>query len=68
MPVNMQEIDCDALVFTGHKIMASTGIGVLALKNERIKKLNPMIVGGGTIKDVSTTEFSLQSNAEKFEA
>lgn len=68
MPVDMQEIDCDALVFTGHKIMASTGIGVLALKNERIKKLNPIIVGGGTIKDVSITEFSLQSNAEKFEA
>lgn len=68
MHVDMQAIGCDALVFTGHKIMASTGIGVLALKKERIKELTPLIVGGGTIKDVSTDGFSLQANAEKFEA
>ncbi len=48
--------------------MAYTGIGVLALKHERIKKLQPLSVGGGTIKDVSCEGFELQSNNEKFEA
>lgn len=68
MVVDMQEIWCDALVFTGHKIMASTGIGILALKQQRIKTLQPIIVGGGTIKDVSISNFVLESNASKFEA
>lgn len=68
MQVDMQEIWCDALVFTGHKIMALTGIGVLALKNERIKELTPLIVWGWTIKDVSVDAFSLQRGFEKFEA
>lgn len=44
MIVDMQKIKCDALVFTGHKIMASTGIGVLALKKQWIKELTPLIV------------------------
>ncbi len=68
MLLDMQDIGCDALIFTGHKIMAYTGIGVLALKHERIKKLQPLSVGGGTIKDVSCEGFELQSNNEKFEA
>lgn len=48
--------------------MAQTGIGVLILKHHRIKALTPMAVGGGTIKDVDTQGFLLQSGAEKFEA
>ena len=68
MPVDMQEIGCDALIFTAHKMMAYTGLGVLALKYQRIKELQPLSVGGGTIKDVSCDRFELQSNNEKFEA
>ena len=68
MPVDMQEINCDALIFTAHKIMAYTGLGVLALKHQRVKELQPLSVGGGTIKDVSCDGFELQSNNEKFEA
>ena len=41
--VDVQDIGCDCLVFTGHKMMAYTGIGVVYLKKERIKKLVPMI-------------------------
>lgn len=68
MVVDMQEIGCDALVFTGHKMMAYTGLGVLALKHQRVKELQPLAVGGGTIKDVSCAGFELQTNNEKFEA
>jgi len=66
--VNVAQIDCDCLVFTGHKMMAYTGIGVVYLKKEYIKNLTPMIVGGGTIEDVSTEWYSLIGNSDKFEA
>lgn len=66
--VDMQEIWCDALAFTGHKMMGYTGIGVLALKQEWVKRLQPLSIGGGTIKDVSVNGFELQTNNEKFEA
>ena len=52
-PVDVQEIDCDALVFTGHKMMAYTGIGVLYLQKKWVQTLVPMTRGGGTIEDVS---------------
>lgn len=68
MAVDFQALGVDALVFTAHKVMAQTGLGVLVLKQERIKELDPLIVGGWTIKDVSIDAFSLQSNNEKFEA
>jgi len=42
-PVDVQDIGCDCLVFTGHKMMAYTGIGVIYLKKEWIKKLVPII-------------------------
>ena len=68
MIVDMEDLGADAVVFTAHKIMASTGLGVLALKNHWIKEWTPLILWGGTIKDVSVSSFSLQNNAEKREA
>lgn len=67
-PVDVQDIWCDCLVFTGHKMMAYTGIWVIYLKKEWIKTLVPMIRGGGTIEDVSVTGHTLATNADKFEA
>ncbi len=67
-PVDVQDIGCDCLVFTGHKMMAYTGIWIIYLKKEWIKKLVPIIRGGGTIEDVSTQWHSLLATAEKFEA
>ncbi|AHB41363.1 putative cysteine desulfurase [candidate division SR1 bacterium RAAC1_SR1_1] len=66
--VDVLDIGCDALVFTGHKMMAYTGIGGSYLKKERLKKLSPMIAGGGTIEDVSVTGHTLTSGTDKFEA
>ena len=68
MPVDMQDIGCDALIFTWHKMMAYTGIWILALKQQWIKELQPLSVWGGTIKDVSCDGFELQTTNEKFEA
>jgi len=67
-PVDMQDIDCDCLVFTGHKMMAYTGIGIVYLKKEWIKRLDPIIRGGWTIEDVSIDGHTLANNSDKFEA
>ena len=48
--------------------MAQTWLWVLVLKNQRIKELEPLIVWGGTIKDVTISGFDLQKNNQKFEA
>ena len=67
-PVDVQDIWCDCLVFTGHKMMAYTGIGVIYLKKEWIKKLVPIIRWWGTIEDVSVEWHTLVGNSDKFEA
>jgi len=66
--VNVRSIGCDAMVMTAHKMMAYTGLGMLYLKHQRIKTLDPLILGGGTIKDLSQSDFSLQWNSDKWEA
>lgn len=66
--VDVMDIWCDALVFTGHKMMAYTGIGGAYLKKERIKKLSPMIAWWWTIEDVSISGHTLTSGTDKFEA
>ncbi len=67
-PVDVQDIGCDCLVFTWHKMMAYTGIWVIYLKKEWIKKLDPLIRGGGTIEDVDISGHTLATNSDKFEA
>ena len=67
-PINIETIWCDALIMTGHKMMAHTGIWMLYLKREHIKNLNPIIVWWWTVKDVSINDFSLQNNTDKREA
>lgn len=67
-PVDVIDIWCDALVFTGHKMMAYTGIGGAYLKKDWIKTLSPMIAGGGTIEDVSVGGHTFASWTDKFEA
>lgn len=68
IPVNIEQIQCDALIMTGHKIMAQTWLGMMYLKRELIKELDPLILWWWTVKDVSIDDFSLQNNADKWEA
>lgn len=68
MEIDVQDIWCDAFILTGHKMMAYTGIGAVYLKKDRVKKLNPMIAWGWTIKDVWVEWHTLVSSIEKFEA
>jgi len=68
MPVNVKDLDCDFLVFSGHKMLGPTGIGVLYGKKELLEKLSPFDFGGGMIKSVSLDSAEWAEIPEKFEA
>ncbi len=65
--VNVNNLWCDALVFTGHKVMSYTGIWAVYLKKQWIKSLKPAFSGGGAIKEVTTQWASFPNNSMKFE-
>ncbi len=66
--VNMQKLDCDFFAFSGHKMYAPTGIGVLYGKEEWLDKLPPYQGGGEMIDHVSFKGTTFQSLPFKFEA
>jgi cysteine desulfurase / selenocysteine lyase len=67
-PIDVQEIDCDFLVFSGHKVYGPTGIGVLYGKEELLKGMPPFLGGGTMIQEVFTDRFTPANLPEKFEA
>jgi cysteine desulfurase / selenocysteine lyase len=68
MKVNFKEINCDFLVFTGHKMLGPTGIGCLISKKENLEILSPYKFGGDMIRNVSMEEFTVNNIPYKFEA
>lgn len=68
MAVDVQNLDCDFYCFSGHKIYAPTGIGVLYAKAKWIEKFEPYQTGGGTIKAVSFEKTTYAEGPIKFEA
>jgi len=53
MPVDVKDLDCDFMAFSGHKMLGPTGIGVLYGKREILEKMEPFHGGGEMIRDVS---------------
>ena len=68
MKIDVQELDADFLVFSGHKILAPLGIGVLYGKREILNKMNPFIMGGDMIEYVYEKETTFATIPNKFEA
>jgi cysteine desulfurase/selenocysteine lyase len=68
MPVDMQDLDCDFYVFSGHKMYGPTGIGVLYGKKHLLESLPPYQFGGGMIRQVNFTKTTYAPLPEKFEA
>jgi cysteine desulfurase/selenocysteine lyase len=66
--VDVKELDCDFLGFSGHKVFAGTGIGVLYGKAELLEQMNPYMGGGEMIKTVSFKGTSYNDLPYKFEA
>ncbi|MFH1420514.1 MAG: cysteine desulfurase [Candidatus Aenigmatarchaeota archaeon] len=63
---SVKELNCDALAFSGHKMLGPTGTGVLWLKSP--ENVEPLMLGGGTIKDVSLNSYTLGVLPDRFEA
>ena len=68
MPVDVQALDCDFYVFSGHKIFGPTGIGVLYGKEALLDSMPPYRSGGDMIKTVSFSGTEYNSLPYKFEA
>ncbi len=66
--VDVQALDCDFYVFSGHKIYAPTGIGVLYGKRELLEAMPPYMGGGEMIETVSFEKTSFAPLPLKFEA
>jgi cysteine desulfurase/selenocysteine lyase len=68
MPVDVQAMDADFYVFSGHKVFAPTGIGVLYGKPKVLQEMPPWQGGGNMISDVTFERTSYQGPPGKFEA
>lgn len=66
--VDVQDIDADFLVFSGHKMLAPMGIGVLYGKKELLNKMNPFLFGGDMIEYVYEQKTTFAEVPTKFEA
>jgi cysteine desulfurase / selenocysteine lyase len=67
-PVDVQELDCDWYVFTGHKVYGPTGIGVLYGKKDRLKSMQPFQGGGEMISEVTMDSVTYNDPPHRFEA
>jgi cysteine desulfurase/selenocysteine lyase len=68
MPVNVQELDCDWFVFSGHKLFAPTGIGVVYARASVWQETPPWQGGGNMIRDVTFEKTEYQDPPYRFEA
>lgn len=67
MPVDVQGLDCDFLAFSGHKMLAPTGVGVLYGKKKLLEEMEPLLVGSHMISEVTKEGATWNDLPWKFE-
>jgi cysteine desulfurase / selenocysteine lyase len=67
-PVDVRELDCDFLAFSGHKMCGPTGIGVLYARRALLEEMEPFHYGGDMIQEVTLEGATWAQIPEKFEA
>ncbi|HAI98186.1 TPA: cysteine desulfurase [Candidatus Peribacteria bacterium] len=67
-PIDVTELNCDFLAFSGHKLFGPTGIGVLYARSPLLSKIPPFLGGGGMVQRVTREEFLPADPPAKFEA
>jgi len=68
MPIDVKKMGCDFFAFTGHKMLAPTGIGVLYGRKELLEKMEPFLYGGDMILEVKKEGSKWNNLPYKFEA
>ena len=68
LPVDIKTLGCDFMAFSGHKMLAPLGIGVLYGRKDLLDELSPFQYGGGMIRDTVSDEFAWDEPPGKFEA
>ena len=68
MPVDVQDLDCDFLAFSGHKMLGPTGIGVLYVKRDVLETMEPFLRGGEMVLEVWFDRASWNDLPMRFEA
>jgi cysteine desulfurase/selenocysteine lyase len=68
LKVDVQNLRCDFLAFTGHKMCAPTGSGALYIREELSEEVEPLCIGGGSIADVDLDYYKLDKSPRRFEA
>ena len=66
--VDVDKLDADFLSFSIHKMCGPTGVGILYGKQELLKKIDPLITGGGTVEDTTYKNFKFLPPPQRFEA
>ena len=67
MEVDVQKLGVDFLAFSGHKMCGPTGSGALYMKDELTEKVEPLIIGGGSIREVGADYYKLDGSPRRFE-
>jgi len=68
MKVDVKDLNVDFYIFSGHKMLAPTGIGVLFGKGKLLQMLRPFLYGGGIVREVSLERVTYVDIPTKFEA
>jgi cysteine desulfurase / selenocysteine lyase len=68
LPIDVQDLDCDFYVFSGHKMFAPTGSGIVYGKAEWLERMNPFQGGGDMIRTVTFEKTTYAGLPNKFEA
>jgi cysteine desulfurase/selenocysteine lyase len=66
-PIDMQKLDVDALVFSGHKMYGPTGTGIVYGKKDFLESLDPSMFGGGMIEEVAYDHATWRPLPQRFE-
>ena len=68
MPVDVQDLDCDFMCFSGHKMLGPTGIGVMYGRSDILNEMPPFLFGGDMISEVTYESAQWNDLPYKFEA
>ena len=68
LPIDVGKMGCDFLVLSGHKMLGPMGIGVLFGRHELLADLQPLILGGGALQEVTIDGYMLREPPARFEA